>query len=61
MTLNTPKTPAFTTATAWSKALTGVGATIAVGNHSWIGIIAAFTPKPRMRAPKRKRIMSAEA
>ena len=27
------KTPAFTTATAWSRALTGVGATIAAGNR----------------------------
>ena len=27
------KTPALTTATAWSKADTGVGATIAAGNH----------------------------
>jgi len=37
---STVKTPVLTTATAWSSALTGVGATIAAGNHPWNGIIA---------------------
>ena len=32
------KTPIFTTATACSRALTGVGATIAAGSHEWTGI-----------------------
>ena len=40
------KTPAFTTATAWSKAETGVGATMAAGNHLCIGISAAL-PMPK--------------
>ena len=35
-------TPAFTTATAWSSALTGVGATIAAGSQRWNGISAAL-------------------
>jgi len=35
--------PALTTATAWSKALTGVGATMAVGSHSWRGMRAALS------------------
>ena len=37
-----PKTPAFTTATACKRALTGVGATIAEGSQEWKGIQAAF-------------------
>ena len=40
------KTPAFTTATACKRADTGVGATMAAGNHLWIGINAAF-PIPK--------------
>ncbi len=46
------KTPVFTTATAWSRALTGVGAIIADGSHSWKGIIAALVPKPIINAVK---------
>ena len=41
------KTPAFTTATACSSALTGVGATIAAGSQRWNGMSAAF-PIPNM-------------
>ena len=37
-----PNTPALTTATACNNALTGVGATIAVGSQEWIGIQAAL-------------------
>ena len=37
-----PKTPALTTATACSNALTGVGATIALGSQEWTGIQAAL-------------------
>ena len=40
-------TPAFTTATAWSSALTGVGATIAEGSQLWSGMIAALA-NPKM-------------
>jgi len=47
-----PKAPALTTATAWSRALTGVGATIAVGSHPWSGITAAFTPQPSTNSTK---------
>ena len=36
----TEKTPVFTTATACSSALTGVGATIAAGSQLWKGMIA---------------------
>ena len=39
-------TPAFTTATACNNADTGVGATMAAGNHLWKGINAAF-PIPK--------------
>ncbi|AHX08282.1 hypothetical protein ECHSTV_0770 [Ehrlichia chaffeensis str. Saint Vincent] len=35
-------TPDFTTATACNNALTGVGATMACGNHKCVGINAAF-------------------
>ena len=41
------KAPDFTTATAWSSAVTGVGATLALGSHPWNGKIAAFTPNPQ--------------
>ena len=44
-----PKTPALTTATACSRALTGVGATIAIGSQPCSGMIAALTPKPIMK------------
>ncbi len=37
----------FTTATACSRAVTGVGATDAFGSHPWNGNTAAFTPKPQ--------------
>ena len=36
----------FTTATACSRAVTGVGATPACGSQELKGQIAAFTPKP---------------
>jgi hypothetical protein len=40
------KTPAFTTATACSRALTGVGATMAAGSQAWRGMTADFTATP---------------
>ena len=40
------KTPALTTATACSSALTGVGATIAAGSQKCSGITAAL-PMPK--------------
>ena len=43
----TANTPAFTTATAWSRAVTGVGATEARSSHLWPGNTAALTPKPK--------------
>ena len=43
----TANTPALTTATACSRAVTGVGATPAVGSQLWKGNTAAFTPKPK--------------
>ena len=46
VTLRMANTPALTTATACSKALTGVGATIAAGNQRWNGIRAAL-PIPK--------------
>ena len=49
------KTPAFTTATACSKALTGVGATIAAGNHLCTGMTAAF-PMPNTKSASNKPI-----
>ena len=39
--------PAFTTATACSSAVTGVGATPAWGSQELNGLTAAFTPKPQ--------------
>ena len=48
-----PKTPALTTATACSSALTGVGATIADGSQLCSGMTAAFTLTPRARSAKR--------
>ena len=45
-TLRIVKTPAFTTATACSSALTGVGATIAAGSQKCSGITAAL-PMPK--------------
>ena len=45
MTLTTLNAPAFTTATACSNALTGVGATMAAGSHRWEGMRATF-PMP---------------
>ena len=53
-TLSTANTPALTTATACSRALTGVGATIAAGSQRWKGMTAAFpipNTKSRSRAP----------
>src|SRR3972149_5919921 len=44
-----PNTPAFTTATAWRRPLTGVGAIIADGSHPWRGTRVALTPKPATR------------
>ena len=40
-------TPTFTTATACSRALTGVGATMAEGSQLWNGMMAALA-KPKM-------------
>ena len=45
-TLRMAKTPALTTATACSSALTGVGATIAAGSQKCSGITAAL-PMPK--------------
>ena len=50
-----PKTPAFTTATAWRSPLTGVGATMAEGSQPWSGTMAAFTAKPARRRIKARR------
>ena len=41
------KTPDFTTATAWRSAVTGVGATAAVGSQKNSGKTAALTPNPK--------------
>ena len=46
------KTPTFTTATAWSRALTGVGATMAAGSHACSGIRAALA-KPNTKRSRR--------
>jgi hypothetical protein len=48
-----PKTPAFTTATACSSALTGVGATMAAGSQAWRGMTADFTATPPTNRTKR--------
>src|SRR5690625_1665890 len=45
-----PNTPALTTATACSTALTGAGATIATGNQPCTGTSAALTPRPAISA-----------
>ena len=44
------KTPALTTATAWSSAETGVGATIAAGSQKCIGMTAALAMPKTKRA-----------
>ena len=44
---STANTPALTTATACSSAVTGVGAAQARGSHALRGNTAAFTPKPK--------------
>ena len=46
MTRTVENTPTFTTATAWSSALTGVGATIAPGSQ-WCSGMMPFLAKPR--------------
>ena len=43
----TANTPEFTTATAWSRAVTGVGATEALGSQAYSGNTAALHPKPK--------------
>ena len=43
----TANTPELTTATACSSAVTGVGATEAVGSHSCSGNTAALAPNPK--------------
>ena len=48
MTRTVENTPTLTTATAWSSALTGVGATMALGSQLWKGI-TPFLAKPRMQ------------
>ena len=45
-------TPTFTTATACNSADTGVGATIALGNYEWKGMIPALA-KPKTNSSKR--------
>ncbi len=50
MTFITVKTPALTTATACSSALTGVGATIAAGSQRCTGMTAAL-PTPKTNSP----------
>ncbi len=47
MTRLTENTPALTTATAWSRADTGVGATMAEGSQLWKGMSAALA-RPAM-------------
>jgi hypothetical protein len=46
MVLVVQKTPTLTTATAWSKAETGVGATMAPGSQWWKGM-TPFLAKPK--------------
>ena len=48
----TQKTPTLTTATACSKAETGVGATIAPGNQECSGIMPALAKPNVKRASK---------
>ena len=48
MTLVVQKTPTLTTATAWSRAETGVGATMAPGSQWWNGM-TPFLAKPKMQ------------
>ena len=48
----TAKAPDLTTATACSRAVTGVGATEAAGSQPWKGKIAALTPKPKKASTK---------
>ena len=47
---STAYTPALTTATACSSAVTGVGAAQARGSQALSGNTAAFTPKPKKHA-----------
>ena len=48
--MRTVKTPALTTATVCSRALTGIGATIAPGSQEWNGIRAVLAvPKKKSR------------
>lgn len=47
-----PNTPALTTATAWSSAETGAGATIASGSQPCSGNSAALTPSPPTSSTK---------
>ena len=62
---STAYTPALTTATACSRAVTGVGAAQARGSQALSGNTAAFTPKPkkvaRNAAPMRPAGMSARS
>ncbi len=51
----TVNTPALTTATACSRALTGVGATIAAGSQRWNGISAAL-PVPKAYSASSTRV-----
>src|SRR4030043_447328 len=46
----TMKTPAVTIVAAWMRALTGVGPSIASGNHTWRGICADFPTAPQKRS-----------
>ena len=48
MTRAVANTPTLTTATACSRALTGVGATMAPGSQWWSGMMP-FLAKPRMQ------------
>ena len=48
-----PNTPALTTATACRRALTGVGAAMAVGSQLCKGMMEAFTPTPAIKRKKR--------
>ena len=54
----TAKAPALTTATAWSRAVTGVGATAARGSQAWRGKTADLTPKPKKPRTKKIRVIS---
>ena len=50
--LPNPTPPSLTTATACTRELPGVGATMALGSHEWNGIPAAFMEPSAKRAKR---------